>query len=61
LSFDLSQPMAALPLVVFTYAIGPYDEWHRLAWAAALVLILLVLLLNLAARLATRRRFQLNA
>ncbi len=61
LSFDLNQPMAALPLVVFAYAIGPYDEWHRLAWAAALVLILLVLLLSLAARLATRRRFQLNA
>jgi phosphate transport system permease protein len=61
LSFNLAQPMAALPLVVFTYAVGPYDEWHRLAWAAALVLLLLVLLLSLAARLATRRRFQLNA
>jgi phosphate transport system permease protein len=53
----LSEPMAALPLVVFTYATGPYEEWHQFAWAAALVLILLVLLLSLAARLATRRRF----
>ncbi len=61
LSFDLDRPMAALPLVVFTYATGPYEAWHRLAWAAALVLILVVLLLSLAARLATRRRFQLNA
>jgi len=57
LSFDLDQPMAALPLVVFTYATGPYEEWHRLAWATALVLILVVLVLSLAARLATRRRF----
>lgn len=57
LSRDLSQPMAALPLTVYTYAIGPYEEWHRIAWAAALVLILVVLVLSLAARLATRRRF----
>ncbi len=54
---SLQQPMAALPLVVFTYASGPYDDWHRLAWATALVLILVVFVLSLAARLATRRRF----
>ena len=60
LSFDLDQPMAALPLTVFTYATGPYEEWHRYAWAAALVLILLVFLLSLGARLAVRRRFTLN-
>lgn len=57
LSADLKQPMAALPLVVFTYATGPYEEWHRLAWATALVLILVVLLLSIASRLATRQRF----
>ncbi len=57
LSSDLKQPMAALPLVVFTYATGPYAEWHRLAWATALVLILVVLLLSIASRLATRQRF----
>ena len=57
LSFNLDQPMAALPLVVFNYATGPYEEWHRLAWAAALVLILVVLTLSVAARLATRRKF----
>lgn len=56
LSTNLDQPMAALPLVVFTYATGPFEEWHRLAWATALVLILVVLVLSLAARLATRRR-----
>jgi phosphate transport system permease protein len=60
LSFDLNQPMAALPLTVFTYATGPYEEWHRYAWAAALVLILVVFVLSLGARLATRRRFELN-
>ena len=61
LSYDLNQPMAALPLTVFTYATGPYEEWHRYAWAAALVLILVVLVLSLGARLATRQRFDLNA
>lgn len=60
MSLQVAEPMAALPLTVFTYAIGPYEEWHRYAWATALVLILVVLLLSLAARLATRRRFQLN-
>jgi hypothetical protein len=53
LSRDLAQPMAALPLSVYTYAIGPYEEWHRIAWAAALVLILVVLVLSIATRLAT--------
>jgi len=60
LSFDLDQPMAALPLTVFTYATGPYEEWHRYAWAAALVLILVVFILSLGARLAIRRRFTAN-
>ena len=59
LSYDLNQPMAALPLTVFNYATGPYEEWHQYAWAAALVLILVVLLLSLGARLAIRR-FSLN-
>jgi phosphate transport system permease protein len=57
---DVNQPMAALPLTVFTYATGPYEEWHRFAWAAALALILIVLALSVLARLATRQRFNLN-
>lgn len=57
LSTDLDRPMAALPLVVFSYATGPYESWHTLAWATALVLILVVLLLSLLARWATRSRF----
>jgi phosphate transport system permease protein len=57
MSTNIQQPMAALPLVVFTYATGPYPEWHRLAWATALVLIFVVLVLSVAARVATRSRF----
>jgi phosphate transport system permease protein len=55
-STDLTQPIAALPLQIFTYAISPYDEWHAQAWAGALVLIALVLMISLIARLATRSR-----
>jgi phosphate transport system permease protein len=60
LSFNLNQPMAALPLTVFTYATGPYPQWHSYAWASALVLILVVFILSLGARLAIRKRFTLN-
>jgi phosphate transport system permease protein len=55
-STRLAEPMAALPLQVYVYAIGPYDEWHRQAWAGALVLILLVLILGTVARAVTRSR-----
>lgn len=55
-SFDLDRPMAALPLVVYKYATGPYPAWHQLAWTASLVLILVVLVLGLLARVVTRQR-----
>ena len=42
-SFKLNEPIAALPLQIYVYAISPYDEWHRLAWAGALVLILMIM------------------
>lgn len=42
-NFNLTQPMAALPLQIYVYALSPYDEWHRLAWAGALVLIVLIM------------------
>jgi phosphate transport system permease protein len=42
-SFKLNEPIAALPLQIFVYATGPYDEWHRLAWAGALVLIVMIM------------------
>jgi phosphate transport system permease protein len=49
------QPTASLPVMIYTYAIAPYDDWHRQAWAAGLVLLLLVLLANLGCRLALSR------
>jgi len=55
-STSLREPIAALPLQVFTYAISPYDEWHAQAWAGALVLVGLVLVISAIARLATRKR-----
>jgi phosphate transport system permease protein len=47
----LDQPSASLPLQIYTYAISPFDEWHRLAWAGALVLVFTVLALNAITRL----------
>jgi phosphate transport system permease protein len=54
-SWDLGRPIAALPLQIFAYAISPYDDWHRQAWAGALVLVGLVLLLSVGARLLAAR------
>jgi phosphate transport system permease protein len=51
----VNQPTAALPLQIFNYAISPYDEWHRQAWAGALVLIVLIVSAVAAVRLAVRR------
>jgi phosphate transport system permease protein len=55
-STNLTQPIAALPLQIFTYAISPYDDWHAQAWAGALVLIALVLIISVIARFVTRAR-----
>jgi len=52
----LDQPIAAVPLQVFSYAISPYDDWHDKAWAGAVVLILMVLILSIGARILTRER-----
>ena len=53
---SLSQPIAALPLQVFTYAISPYDDWHQQAWAGALVLVTGVFCVNVIVRILTRSR-----
>jgi phosphate transport system permease protein len=53
---DLSEPIAALPLQIFTYAISPYDDWHRQAWAGALVLVVTILFINILVRFLTRER-----
>ena len=54
-SSDLTQPISSLPVQVFTYAISPYEDWHRQAWAGALVLVSIVLVCSLLARFATRK------
>jgi phosphate transport system permease protein len=53
---SLSEPIAALPLQIFTYAISPYDDWHRQAWAGALVLVTGVFCVNVLVRILTRGR-----
>jgi phosphate transport system permease protein len=58
LEWRLNEPVSSLPLLIYQYAISPYDEWHRLAWAAALVLIGLVLLVSLASRFLIRNPYR---
>jgi phosphate transport system permease protein len=55
---SLTQPISALPLQIFDYANSPYDDWHRQAWAGALVLLLLVLFINISVRVLTRERWR---
>ena len=54
---SVTQPMQTLSLQIYVYATGPFDEWHRLAWASALVLMGLVLVISLTARWVTRARY----
>jgi phosphate transport system permease protein len=54
-NFHLDQPTAALPLQIFVYAISPFDEWHRQAWAGALVLIVLIVATIAVVRLIASR------
>ena len=54
-STSLTQPIASITVQVFTYAISPYEDWHRQAWAGALVLVSIVLICSMAARLAAAR------
>ncbi len=55
MNVDILKPISSLPHLIFNYATSPYPEWHALAWGASVVLMALVLLLNLTARLVTRR------
>lgn len=54
-SANILKPMHSLPLLIFNYATSPYDEWHDLAWGAALILLIWVLLLNIITKIITRR------
>jgi phosphate transport system permease protein len=55
-SEGLNEPTASLPVQIYTYAVSPYEEWHQQAWAAAFVLVAMVLLLNVLARILVRNR-----
>ncbi len=57
-SYSLTQPISVLPVQIFNYAISPYDDWHRQAWAGALVLVVGILVLNLAVRAFSRQKFE---
>jgi phosphate transport system permease protein len=54
-SVSLNQPIAALPLQIYVYALSPYDDWHRLAWAGSLVLIILIVAAVSLVRFVTSR------
>ena len=54
----LDQPIASLPVQIFTYAISPFEDWHRQAWAGALVLIAMILLANILTRLIARGQYR---
>jgi phosphate transport system permease protein len=56
-NYYLDEPMASLTVQIYNYAISPYDEWHSLAWAATLVLMTLILLINITVRFFTRKKF----
>ena len=56
-SSDMNQPIASLTVTIFQYAMGPYDDWHRLAWAAGLVITLAILAVTVAGRMAIRFRY----
>ncbi|HEY2721094.1 MAG TPA: phosphate ABC transporter permease PstA [Chitinophagaceae bacterium] len=55
LSTNILKPMHSLPLLIYNYATSPYDDWHDLAWGAALILLFTVLLLNIITKITTRR------
>jgi len=55
-SSDMNKPMANLPVVIFQFAMSPYEDWHRLAWGGAALITLLVLGINIAARAIFSRK-----
>jgi len=55
-SLDMNKPLANLPVVIFQFAMSPYEDWHRLAWGGAALITLAVLALNIAARVAFRKQ-----
>lgn len=58
LSTNLLQPMASLTFQIYYYSQSPYEEWHDMAWAATMVLVTMILILNIAVKILTRNRHQ---
>ena len=56
-NYRLDQPIASLTVQIYNYAISPYDDWHAQAWAATLVLMTLILMINIVVRFFTRKKF----
>jgi phosphate transport system permease protein len=56
-SVNMNEPVASLTVTIFQYAMGPYDSWHEQAWAASLVITIVILLLTIAGRLVVKWRF----
>ncbi len=57
-SYGLTQPISSLPVQIFNYAISPYEDWHRQAWAGALILVLSILVVNFAVRAFSRQKYE---
>jgi phosphate transport system permease protein len=55
MSFNIFKPIASLPLIIFNYAISPYEDWHRLAWGASFILVSMVLILNIITKVTETR------
>ena len=51
----VNQPTSTLPVMIYTYALSPYEDWHRQAWAAGFVLLMLILTINVSARMILAR------
>ncbi|MGD0581716.1 MAG: phosphate ABC transporter permease PstA [Bacteroidales bacterium] len=54
-NYNILKPTASLPLIIFNYATSPYDEWHKLAWGASFILVVVILFLNILTKIAERR------
>jgi len=55
MNFNITKPVNALPLLVFNYATSPYEQWHKIAWGAALILIIIVFVVNILARMISKK------
>jgi phosphate transport system permease protein len=55
MSYNIFKPIASLPLIIFNYAISPYDDWHELAWGASFILVSMVLILNILTKVTEKR------